>query len=106
MNLNFLNFLSNNFLKNEEDAQTLRELEAKNNSIGLDEDQTNWSAAAGGWGSKNGDAVNPDQQSILFDAVFETKKQRIAFYRSMFNYPLIKRRCCSAKELWHPLTRY
>lgn len=91
MNLNFLNFLSNNFLKNEEDAQTLRELEAKNNSIGLDEDQTNWSAAAGGWGSKNGDAVNPDQQSILFDAVFETKKQRIAFYRSMFNYPLIKK---------------
>lgn len=91
MNLNFLNFLSNNFLKNEEDAQTLRELEARNNSIGLDEDQTNWSAAAGGWGVKNGDAVNPDQQSILFDEVFETKKQRIAFYRSMFNYPLIKK---------------
>ena len=91
MNLNFLNFLSSNFLKNEEDAQTLRELEAKNNSIGLDEDQTNWSAAAGGWGARNGDSVNPDQQSILFDAVFENKKQRIAFYRSMFNYPLVKK---------------
>ena len=47
MNLNFLNFLSSNFLKNEEDAQTLRELEARNNSIGLDEDQPNWSAAGG-----------------------------------------------------------
>lgn len=91
MNLNFLNFLSNNFLKNEEDAQTLRELEAKNNSIGFDEDQTNWSAAAGGWGSRSGDSVNPDQQSILFDEVFESKKQRIAFYRSMFNYPLVKK---------------
>ena len=91
MNLNFLNFLSNNFLKNEEDAQTLRELEARNNSIGLDEDQTNWSAAAGGWGSMSGDSVNPDQQSILFDEVFESKKQRIAFYRSMFNYPLVKK---------------
>lgn len=91
MNLNFLNFLSNDFLKNEEDSQTLRELEARNNSIGLDEDQTDWSSAAGGWGYRNGDQVNPDQQSILFDAVFENKKQKIAFYRSMFNYPLVKK---------------
>lgn len=91
MNLNFLNFLSSNFLKNEEDAQTLRELEARNNSIGLDEDQTNWASIGGGWGMTNGDAVNPDQQSILFDAVFENKKQRIAFYRSMYDYPLVKK---------------
>jgi len=91
MNLNFLNFLSSDFLKNEEDAQTLRELEARNNSIGLDEDQTNWGAAAGGWGMSSGDSVNPDQQSILFDSVFENKKQRIAFYRSMYNYPLVKK---------------
>ena len=91
MNLNFLNFLSSNFLKNEEDAQTLRELEAKNNSIGLDEDQTDWSAAAGGWGTRAGDSVNPDQQSILFDEVFENKRQRIFFYRDMFNYPLVKK---------------
>lgn len=43
MKLAFLNFMSDQFLQNEEDAQTLRELEAKNNSIGFDEDQTNWS---------------------------------------------------------------
>lgn len=91
MKLGYLNFLSNNFLKNEEDAQTLRELEAKNNSIGLDEDQTNWGAVGGGWGYAQGDCVNPDQQSILFDAVFESKKQKIAFYRSMYNYPLVKK---------------
>lgn len=91
MNLNFLNFLSNGFLKNEQDAQTLRELEARNNSIGLDEDQTNWGLAGGGWGYSTGDTVNPDQQSILFDAVFENKKQKIAFYRSMYNYPLVKK---------------
>lgn len=91
MNLNFLNFLSDKFLKNEEDAQTLRELEARNNSIGFDEDQTNWGAAAGSWGYTAGDTVNPDQQSIMFDAVFESKKQKIAFYRSMYNYPLVKK---------------
>lgn len=91
MNLQFLNFLSDKFLQSEEDAQTLRELEARNNSIGLDEDQTNWGMAGGGWGFASGDTVNPDQQSILFDAVFENKKQRIAFYRSMYNYPLVKK---------------
>lgn len=91
MNFNFLNFLSNNFLKNEQDAQTLRELEARNNSIGMDEDQTNWGMAAGAWGFVQGDTVCADQQAMLFDAVFENKKQKIAFYRSMFNYPLVKK---------------
>jgi hypothetical protein len=27
----------------------------------------------------------------MFDAVFESKKQKIAFYRSMYNYPLVKK---------------
>lgn len=91
MKLAFLNFMSDQFLQNEEDAQTLRELEAKNNSIGFDEDQTNWSGYGGGFGFSTSDTVNPDQQAILFDAVFENKKQKIAFYRSMFNYPLVKK---------------
>lgn len=91
MRLGFLNFMSDSFLRNEEDAKTLRELEAKNNAIGVDEDQTNWSSYGGGYGFSTGDTVNPDQQAILFDAVFENKKQKIAFYRSMFDYPLVRK---------------
>ena len=89
-NFKYLNFLSKDFLQNDIDAAELRKLEVQNNSVGVDEDATNWGAIVGQWGQYSTQA-EVDSSNILFDAVFTTKRQRITFYRSMALYPLVKK---------------
>lgn len=93
MNLNFLNVFSNKFLQSSSDAKTLRELETRNNSLGSDEDQVNWSKLVSLSNSYEDyyDEPNNYNVSMIFDGIFQTKRERISFYRSMYNYPLVKK---------------
>lgn len=89
-NFNYLNPLSKDFLQNDLDAADIRNIEVQSNSVGTDEDATDWGSLIGQWGQYTTQA-EVDAANILFDAVFSNKRQRISFYRSMALYPLIKK---------------
>lgn len=96
MNLNFLNVFSSKFLQSSSDAKTLRDLETRNNSLGKDEDQINWNSLAAGLNGAYGytdfeDSLGNNNTSMIFEGVFNDKRERISFYRSMYNYPLVKK---------------
>ena len=89
-NFKYLNFLSKDFLQNDIDAAEIRKMEVQNNSVGVDEDATNWGAIVGQWGNYS-TQTDVDSSNIIFDAVFTSKRNRITYYRSMALYPLVKK---------------
>lgn len=91
-NLSFLNPFSKDFLQNKIDAAELRKLEVQNNSVGADEDSIDWASIIGQrYGNSYSTQAEVESNSILFDGVFASKRQRISFYRSMALYPLVKK---------------
>lgn len=67
-------------------------MDASLNSYGKSEDAINWSNWVRGYNSKYADPYDPyDQNSILFDAVFNTKRQRINVYRTLALYPFCRK---------------
>lgn len=92
MNLSFLNPFSDKFLMVDPDKSDVRKLSAHTNSYSSGEDAINWNALVRGYGTNNyADGSSYDNNQIVFEAIFSSKRQRINFYRSMALYPFCKK---------------
>lgn len=84
-----LNPFSSNFMQFEPDKAFQREIEASHNSFGHDEETINWKRLANGYGQFANDHEPLESTSIIFDGVFQSKRQRINCYRNLALYPLV-----------------
>lgn len=103
MQWSLLNPFSDKFLQTTPDKAQTRETLAKLNSFGVGEDTLDLSKLVRGYGA--GSPIYPyEQNNIIFDTVFTTKRQRINYYRSMAKYAFVKKmltiisdECCSKR---------
>lgn len=103
MQWSLLNPFSDRFLQTTPDKAQTRETLAKLNSYGVGEDTLDLSKLVRGYGA--GSPVYPyEQNNIIFDTVFTTKRQRINYYRTMAKYAFVKKlltiisdECCSKR---------
>lgn len=87
IDFSFLNPLSFPFVNKPSDANRQREIVASKKSYGQSEDTIDWYA----WTGRSDLSSNDySQNTILFDAVFQNKRQRISTYRYISCYPLVK----------------
>lgn len=103
MDFQLLNPFSNRFLQVVPDKVKTRELTAKRNSFGVGEDTLEISKYIR---SINGLGTSPaypfEQNNIIFETIFASKRQRINFYRNMAMFAFVKKllniivsECCS-----------
>ena len=103
MEWNLLNPFSKRFLQVVPDKVQTRELTTKRNSFGVGEDTLEISRYIR---SINGMGASPaypyEQNNIIFETVFASKRQRINFYRNMAMFAFVKKllniitsECCS-----------
>lgn len=102
MNFNLINPLSSKFLQVLPDKVQTREMTAKLNSYGVGEDTLDLSKYIRGITGQAAPAYPFEQNNIIFDTVFSSKRQRINFYRNMALYAFVKKmlniivgECCS-----------
>lgn len=88
MDFNFLNPFSKDFLQVTPDQKQVRELESKVNSFGTGE----FSLTPAHFNTNVGNLSYPyEENGIMFDIVFASKRQRINFYRYMSKFPFVKK---------------
>lgn len=92
MNLGFLNPFSDKFLQPEPEHQMQRQADAALNSFGKSEDAVDWRRLTHGYlnGYVEGQDVY-DSSGILFEQVFNSKRQRINWYRNLALYPFVRK---------------
>lgn len=103
MNFQLLNPFSDKFLDFEPDKTYKREVTTKLNTFGVGEDTLDIGKLVRGYGANSVSPSYPyEQNNIIFDSIFTTKRQRINFYRDMSQYAFIKKlisiicdECCS-----------
>lgn len=103
MQWSLLNPFSDRFLQSTPDKAQTREVLAKLNSYGVGEDTIDLSKIIRGYNGS--DPVSQyDQNNVLFESLFTTKRQRINYYRNMSKYAFVKKmltiicdECCSRR---------
>ena len=102
MNFSLINPFSNRFLQVLPDKVQTREHQTKLNSFGVGEDTLDISKYIRGITGQAAPAYPFEQNNIIFDTVFSSKRQRINFYRNMALYAFVKKclniitnECCS-----------
>lgn len=103
MQWSLLNPFSDRFLQTTPDKAQTRETLAKLNSYGVGEDTLDLSKIVRGY-SAGTPAYPYEQNNVIFETVFATKRQRINYYRTMAKYAFVKKmltiisdECCSTR---------
>lgn len=102
MDFNLMNPFSPKFLQVLPDKVQTRELTARLNSYGVGEDTLDISRYIRSISGQAAPAYPFEQNNIIFETVFASKRQRINFYRNMALYAFVKKclniivsECCS-----------
>lgn len=92
MDFQLWNPFSSRFLQVIPDKAQTREKETKLNSYGVGEDTLDLGKLIRGYSNSSTVTTYPfEQNNIVFDTLFTTKRQRVNWYRTMSNYSFVKK---------------